>query len=115
MTDRRAQPRYDVVGALWGVLELREEAQIRNVSATGALLESSFPAALDAAQTLRLLVDGHGVAVEARVRHVRAEADGRMEPCYAIGVEFVAPPTPVLQAIEQLTGRSASDADTEAS
>ena len=72
MTDRRSRPRYDIVGALWGVLELHEDACIRNVSATGALLDSPFPVALDSAQTVRLSVDGQWVAVEAQENVVTA-------------------------------------------
>jgi PilZ domain-containing protein len=115
MSDRRSQPRFDVVGVLWGVLELREEARIRNVSATGALLDSPFPVALDSAQTVRLSIDGQGVAVEARVRHVRPESDGPMDLRYVIGVEFISPPLSVLQSIEQMSGGAPSDAESEIS
>ena len=109
MSDRRAQPRYDVIGALWGVLELNEEARLRNVSATGVLLDSPVPMALDSAQTIQLAVDGQGVAVEARVRHARQQADDSREPRYVIGLEFIEPPTSVLQSIEQLSSSVSLD------
>lgn len=115
MTDRRSQLRYDVIGALWGVLELHEEARIRNVSATGALLDSPFPVALDSAQALRLTIDGQGVAVETRVRHVQPESYGRREPRYLIGVEFIAPPMSVLQSIEQISNNAPSEGETDVS
>ena len=108
MSDRRAHPRYDVIGALWGVLELQEQARLRNVSTTGVLLDSPVAMALDSAQTLRLAVDGQGVAVEARVRHIRTETGERLQPRYVIGLEFVAPPLSVLQSIEQLGVSSVS-------
>jgi len=103
VSDRRSQPRYDVIGALWGVLELREEARLRNVSATGASLDSPVPMALDSAQTIRLTVDGQNVAVEARVRHVYPNLDETLEPRYVIGLEFIDPPLSVLQSIDQLS------------
>ena len=103
MSDRRSQPRFDVIGTLWGVLELREEARLRNVSSTGILLDSPFPMALDSAQTIRLAVDGQGVSVEARVRHVHPQSDERREPRYVIGLEFIDPPLSVLQSIELLS------------
>ena len=109
MSDRRAQPRYDVIGALWGVLELNEEARLRNVSATGVLLDSPVAMALDSAQTIQLAVDGQGVAVEARVRHVRQQTDDATEPRYVIGLEFIEPPTSVLQSIEQLSSSVSLD------
>jgi hypothetical protein len=103
VSDRRAEPRYDVIGALWGVLELHEEARLRNVSATGVLLDSPVPMALDSAQTIRLVVDGQDVIVEARVRHVRQQTEDLRESRYVIGLEFIEPPSPVLQSIEQLS------------
>ena len=106
--DRRSHPRYDVVGALWGLLELSETARICNVSRTGALIDAPFPAALASTHTMKLIVDGEPVDVDARVRHVhRVEADAGNQaagsgPRYLIGLEFVAPPESVLQSIEQL-------------
>jgi hypothetical protein len=102
VSDRRLQARYDVIGVLWGVLELHEEARLRNVSTTGVLLDSPVPMALDSAQTIRLAVDGQGVAVEARVRHVHQTEDAT-EPRYVIGLEFIEPPSSVLQSIELLS------------
>jgi hypothetical protein len=104
VTDRRRQPRYDVIGALWGVLELCDEARLRNVSATGVLLDSPVPMALDSTQTFELAVEGQGVSVDARVRHVTLDRGNRLEPRYVVGLEFVDPPVPVVQSIEQLGG-----------
>ena len=103
MSDRRAQPRFDVIGSLWGVLELDEEARLRNVSTNGVLLDSPVAMALDSVQTIRLAVDGHDVAVEARVRHVHQKTNGSIESRYVIGLEFIEPPLSVLQTIEQLS------------
>jgi len=103
VSDRRAGPRYDVIGALWGVLELHEEARLRNVSATGVLLDSPVPMALDSAQTIRLEVDGQSVTVDARVRHVRQQSYDSAGPRYAIVLELIEPPMSVLQSIEQLS------------
>jgi hypothetical protein len=110
VSDRRAQPRYDVIGTLWGVLELREAARLRNVSATGVLLDSPVPMALDSEQTIRLAVDGQAVAVDARVRHVHPQTDDSLERRYVIGLEFIDPPLSVLQSIEQLNASVSLDA-----
>ena len=101
-SDRRQDERFDVLGAMWGVLELSEPARIGNVSLTGALVDSPVPAALDSTQVLHLLVDGQDVKVDAHVRHVRAVPAGKFEERYLIGLEFSSPPTTVIQAIEQL-------------
>ena len=109
MSDRRGKPRFDVIGSLWGVLELDEEACLRNVSTTGVLLDSPVAMALDSAQTIRLEVDGHDVSVEARVRHVRQQSNGSIERRYVIGLEFIEPPLSVLQTIEQLSASVSFD------
>ncbi len=109
MADRRHRERYDVVGALWGQLELTESAQIRNVSTTGALIDSPLPAALDSSQPLRVVVEGHEVSVDAHVRHVRRITASAGAPRYLIGLEFTSPPVSVVQSIEQLGGNQSSE------
>ena len=109
MADRRHGERFDVVGALWGQLELTESAQIRNVSTTGALIDSPLPAALNSSQPLRLVVDGHEVKVDAHVRHVRRVSAERAAPRYLIGLEFSSPPVSVVQSIEQLGANLSSE------
>jgi hypothetical protein len=115
MTDRRSQPRYDVVGALWGVLELTEEARVLNISATGALIDSPFPCAVYSTQAVQLGVEGHGVTVDSRVRHVHPEPGSGFEPRYLIGVEFISAPLSVLRSIEQMGVKAQSQTDTEES
>ena len=97
-TDRRAHERYDVLGALWGVLELPETATVLNVSSTGLLIETALSPVLDSVHALRMLVDGDPVRVDAVVRHCRAGFAGRN----LIGLEFIEVPTPLLASIEQL-------------
>jgi PilZ domain len=109
ISDRRQDERFDVVGAMWGVLELNEPARIDNVSVTGALVDSPVPAALDSSQVLHLTVDGQEIKVEAHVRHVRAIPTGRFEERFMIGLEFASPPLTVIHAIEQLGVERASN------
>lgn len=104
LTDRRLRERFDVVGAMWGLLELSEPARIQNVSTTGALIDSPHPSALDSTLALRVMIDGQPVRLDGLVRHVqRTETEtetnrGR----YLIGLEFSSPPESVIQSIEQL-------------
>jgi hypothetical protein len=116
MTDRRAQKRYDVVGSLWGVLELTEEARVVNISGGGVLLDSPFPCAVDSTQAVQLGIDGQGVTVDARVRYVHPEpGTGREPPRYYIGAEFISPPLSVQQSIELMSGSARSHPDGEVS
>lgn len=101
--DRRAQERFDVVGALWGLLDIVEPAQIKNVSQTGALIDAPFAPPIESTQTVRVIVEGEPVVVDARVRHVRRIETDIRGPRYLIGLEFLSPPESVLQSIELLS------------
>lgn len=106
--DRRVRMRFEVVGTLWGQLELTERARIVNISATGALIESPLAMALGSTQAVRVSVGDDQVLVEARVRHLRAIDPEAPHPRYVVGVEFVAPPVPLIHSIEQI---AAADSD----
>ena len=101
-SDRRAHDRYDVIGALWGVLELPEPATIVDVSPDGILLEAGISPVLDSAQTIRLLVEGELVSVETTVRHARPARDGR----HLIGLQFFQAPEAVIGLLEQFQADS---------
>jgi hypothetical protein len=98
-TDRRVYERFDVVGALWGVLELPETAAVLNVSSTGMLIEAAICPPLNSVQTLRVLVDGDPVLVDTVVRHCRPGLGTVMQ----LGLEFLTAPAMVLASIEQLS------------
>jgi len=97
-TDRRTFERFDVLGSLWGQLELPEVATVLDVSSAGLLLEAALCPVLNSVHAVRMLVDGDAVSVNAVVRHCRPAAEGR----YRIGLEFLTVPTTVLASIEQL-------------
>jgi len=89
------------VGALRGALDLDRQAQLLNISRTGALIMSPIPAALDSIQSLRLTIEGHEVRLAARVRHLQRLADpGAGEPRYRIGLEFLEAPAVLAHALE---------------
>ena len=90
-TDRRVHERFDVLGALWGVLELPETATVIDVSSTGMLIEAGLCPPLNSVHSVRILVD-------TVVRHCSPGAGGQM----LIGLEFLTAPTMVLASIEQL-------------
>jgi hypothetical protein len=103
--DRRAHLRLEVVGSLWGTLELSEPASVLNISPSGVLIESPIPAAPDSIQPVVLIVDGEEVTVDTQVRHIRRVVPESDPPHYLIGLEFVSPPARLIQSIEQLTMR----------
>src|SRR5262245_37676398 len=99
--DRRSVTRFEIIGTLWGQLELVEPVRIINVSMTGALIDSPVPAALDSTQPIHFTIDGERMVVDARVRHVRrlaSEPGSEPGPSrFMIGVEFIAPPMALVQ------------------
>ena len=89
------------MGALWGALDLDRQAQLVNISRTGALIMSTIPAALDSLQSVRLTIEGHEVSLPARVRHLQRLADPDAgEPRYRIGLEFLEVPALLVHALE---------------
>ena len=104
--DRRARVRFEVVGILWGALELSEPARIVNLSDHGALIETKLAVPVDSTQPVHFLVKGNRLVVDARVIHLRRILGDDDPPRYLIGVEFLTPPLPLLHSI---SGVSSSD------
>lgn len=99
--DRRSRIRLEVVGSLWGALEVDRQARLVNISRTGALILSPVPAAVDSTQSVRLTVAGHEVKLAARVRHLqRLDNGATAELQYRIGLEFLEAPAVLVHALE---------------
>jgi hypothetical protein len=102
--DRRARVRFEVLGTLRGTLELNEAARIVNISAQGALIESAARLALGSLHELQLTLDGHPARVSARVRRVEPVSEQSAAPLYLIGLEFLSPPSALIESIRLLAG-----------
>ena len=98
-TDRRVFERFDVLGSLWGVLELPETASIVNASGSGLLIEANVCPVLESVHSTDIQIGGEAVRVESVVRHLHPGAAGK----FLIGLEFIQPPTTFDSAIEHLT------------
>lgn len=91
--DRRTHVRFDVVGSLWGTLEIRTVARVINISPGGALIEGPVVEFPGGRHMLTLQVGGQPIRLEVRVRHVTSLPRLSHEPPeYRIGVEFVDEP-----------------------
>ena len=97
--DRRRRIRLEVVGSLWGALEIDRQAQLVNISRTGVLIVSPVPAAVDSMQSVKLTIEGHEVKLAARVRHMERLDEGT-GPRYRIGLEFLEEPAVLAHALE---------------
>jgi c-di-GMP-binding flagellar brake protein YcgR len=98
--DRRRRIRLEVLGSLWGALEVERRATLMNISRGGALIMSPVPAAVDSTQSVKVSVEGHEVKLTARVRHLERLPDDEGEPRYRMGLEFLEAPAVLLHALE---------------
>src|SRR5688572_24978711 len=99
IADRRVYVRFEVLGMQWGRVELTRSARVLNISDTGVLIESPLPLAIDAKQAVRLTFEREALELDARVRHLRRVSSDGDSDRYLIGLEFVAPPTMLLDAL----------------
>jgi hypothetical protein len=102
--DRRARVRFEVLGTLRGTLELAESARVVNISAHGALIESAAQVALGSLHELQLTLEGHLTRVAARVCRLEQAGGPSGSPLYLIGLEFLSPPSALVESIRTLAG-----------
>jgi hypothetical protein len=101
--DRRARPRFEVVGDLRGILETTEMARVVDISPAGALIVSPLGMPLGATMPVRLSLSGHDVTLDGTVRHFRLVPGTEGEPAsYLIGLEFPAMPAGLGRALPPL-------------
>jgi hypothetical protein len=100
--DRRTSVRFEIVGSLWGTLQLTEAARVVDISPGGALIVSPVAMAIDSVGPVKLTLGNEEVTVDARVRHFRpvSGADGGDAARYLIGLEFATVPPALAQALE---------------
>jgi len=86
--DRRVNPRFEIVGDLWGSVDVSASLGVVNLGRGGALLESPVPFAPESVHSVVAVTHEESHEVALRVRHCTAgHQHGR--PTYLIGVEFV--------------------------
>ncbi len=105
LPDRRQAQRFEIVSPLWADIELPETAIVRNVSQTGALVESTTCPALNSRHAVTFRTDDRSAAATTIVRHVRPSARGRT---FLVGLEAIETPIADVVARARET-RSAAD------
>src|SRR5215216_3038471 len=61
--DRRSHPRLEVVGLLWGALDILEPARVVDISRGGVLIESPVAVPPGSEQLIHLSLDGQQIRV----------------------------------------------------
>ena len=82
--DRRSALRLDVVGDLWGTLEVHKQARVRDLNHDGALLEYPVPVVPDTVHAVTFAHDGHRISLDVRVRHVRTGRTPTAGSCFSL-------------------------------
>jgi hypothetical protein len=99
--DRRSDLRFEIIGQLWGSLEMDEQLPLRDLGRGGALVEARQPFSADGLHALRLIIDDRPNDVEVRVRHVTPVKEGLVDR-FLIGVEFVNVGAATLEQIDRI-------------
>lgn len=100
--DRRSDLRFEIIGQLWGSLEIVEPLPLRNVGRGGALVESRLPLAADSVQPVRFVFQGRTRDLQTRVRHVIPIVGPEGRERYLVGLEFVEPGEETLADLDRL-------------
>jgi hypothetical protein len=98
MADRRARPRFEIVGNLWGTVATLVALPLRNVSYGGALVDSDVPLTPNSEHHVTVSCEGAHTPTKVRVRHVARAAGG--PATYVIGLEFVSVSPALMTHIE---------------
>jgi hypothetical protein len=91
VSDRRGQPRFEIVGRLRGSVASLDQLPLINLSAGGALIEAPWPLAPDSVHSIRLKSGAAMQDVMVRVKYVKPTWRGGEGQHYLIGLEFLSP------------------------
>lgn len=98
--DRRSRPRFEIVGDLWGSVDVGASLNIVNLGRGGALLESPVEFTPESVHSMLAVTADESCAVTVLIRHsAPAERHGRRS--FLLGVQFL----DVSAALEQLLNR----------
>jgi hypothetical protein len=99
--DRRTAVRLEIVGSLWGSVQLTQAAQVVNISPGGALIMSPVSMPADSTAPVKVTIEGQQVTLDARVRHLRHVPAVVGAPAhFLIGLEFCEMPAALAMAFE---------------
>jgi hypothetical protein len=99
--DRRSAVRLEVVGTLWGTLEIQKQARVRDLNQDGALLEYPVPVLPDTVHAVSVERNGERISLNVRVRHVRQATGADGTVVYLAGVEFLSVPAALPELVAE--------------
>ena len=87
--DRRLNPRFDIVGELWGNLEAVVRFRVENIGPGGVFFYSDMPLPTDSVHQMTVTGGRQEFTTQVQVRRVRATPGAQGEPAFVIGAEFL--------------------------
>lgn len=99
--DKRDAERVSILGELAGDVMVYEPMLIKEVSVTGATVETRFPLHLNSLHDLRLTLGSRSIVVKGRVVHSQISDVDSDIVTYRTGVEFVEASDRVTNAIAE--------------
>ena len=107
--DRRAGPRFEIVGRLPGTFETVGVLGVKNIAEGGALVEAPWPLPAGSKHSARLEMASGTFNVDVKVCHVTAAPHGVAANRYSIGLQLLSLDGHIRTLIEQLRVRQSSD------
>src|SRR5262245_23903702 len=97
--DRRSGERMEILGELRGEVMVYQPMSIRELSHSGAQVETSFPLQIDSLHDVRLDLGDASIIVKGRVVHCGIVDMDREYVAYRSGLEFVQPSSGIRELI----------------
>jgi hypothetical protein len=87
--EKRQTERIEMLGEMPGAASVAQPIAIKELSRTGALIESSFPLQIDSLHQFRITLGDRAIVVRGRIAHCRISEIDQERVIYAAGVDFV--------------------------
>ena len=100
-SERRSNHRIEILGELGGEVMVFQAMTIKQLSPTGARIETPFPLQLDSLHEIRLTLGSRSVIVKGRVAHCQISDVEHERVAYQSGVQFIEVSDRIQQAIDQ--------------
>jgi len=103
--DKRDVERIEMLGELRGDIKVFQPLVVREISRSGATLETAYPLQLNSLHQVRLAIGDQTVVIDTRVVHSRIRDIDQDTVRYVSGVEFFDAPDRVAEAIAAFLDR----------
>jgi hypothetical protein len=99
--EKREARRIPILGGLHGEIMIFQPMLVKEISRTGAIIETHFPLPLNSLHDVRLTLHPKSVVVKARVVHSHISEVDQDIVSYRTGIEFTEPSGHVVSALDE--------------